>query len=252
MSLANVRWHATLLGNYSTRTSQADRRAFDDARKKLDTHAIAVAGAIASFWNKDDQYARPGVRRIGDATGMNKDTALDRIEMLEAAGWITVERRSGQGGNRYFLAFPTAEGMSHPGPDIDAGTNVPPEPHECPTADDECPTQDRTELRELNNQLPAAAPQASVEDDAVRKFLDTIHQANGVKTSTRDRLAAERRTPSMRPKLGLLAAEIAKRGEDPRRLARLVLDECDVNTADNVVAYVYGVLRKQPARRSAA
>jgi hypothetical protein len=244
MSLTNIRWLDYLTGRYPDRTSQADRELLDAARERLDTFDLSAALVIGLAWNKVEGCARPGVRKIGDGGRMHKDTANERVTVLEDAGWLRIEHRPGRGGNRYFLLFPH-ETMSATGPDNTGQENVRSEPQECPAPAPTMSGRDRTELLGTENQLARTR-----EDQAVGEFLNTISPK--LDTATGKKLVAEREKGH--PKIGPLAAELARRatsGQTPARLARDVMNNANLNEAEtSVVGFTLKILQGLPEPRA--
>ena len=64
----------------------------------LDPYEIAI---LINLYRRAgaDGSSFPGIRRLAEDTGMNKDTALNRIESLEDKGWIEIHRKKREGTN---------------------------------------------------------------------------------------------------------------------------------------------------------
>lgn len=73
---------------------------FKKELKQLDEFSLKVFLYIGLSVNWKTGEAWPGVRKIAEETGMNKDTVTRAVESLEAAGYLEVCRRDGSS-NRY-------------------------------------------------------------------------------------------------------------------------------------------------------
>ena len=73
---------------------------------ELSGSAYRVAILIWDYSNKNYGYAWPSHLAIADNLGMHRSTVIRSINRLAERGWLSIERRTGQGStNRYHLAF---------------------------------------------------------------------------------------------------------------------------------------------------
>lgn len=70
----------------------------------IDAYARAVAFVLYRHMNPDGR-ARPGMRTLTVQAGVSPAVAVARVKVLEAAGWLSVERRQGAG-SRYQATVP--------------------------------------------------------------------------------------------------------------------------------------------------
>lgn len=100
----------------------------DAERGGIDVYARAVAFVLYRHMNPAGQ-ARPGMRTLTAQAAVSPAVAVDRVKVLEAAGWLVVERRAGAG-SRYQAVVP--EGALNT-PTVSPRETVTVSPDETPT-----------------------------------------------------------------------------------------------------------------------